>query len=100
MFRKDRSRNGGDVGIYANDNLSIKRMTDLELDSLEIVLVELVLNKKKIMIGSCYCPPGENAEQVDSFLDSFQLTHYCLNQWNPFFSQETFFFIFNNLFVY
>ena len=75
LFRKDRSRIGGGVAIYANDNLSIKRRTDLELDSLEFVLVKLVLNKKTFIIGSCYRPPGQNAEQVDSFLRLIQITY-------------------------
>ena len=62
IFRKDRAQGGGGgVAVYARESIPIKRRFDLEWNNLEIVVVEVVSEGKKFIIGCCYRPPGANA---------------------------------------
>ena len=69
IHRKDRNRNGGGVAIYIHNNLTATRRLDLEVPNLEIVWVEIKVDKHKILVGSCYRPPGQRVALVDEFLE-------------------------------
>ena len=77
LHRRDRTRRGlrresGGVAIYARDDLPVRRRKDLEHDDLEIVIIEAMSDKKRILIGCCYRAPGANAESANSFIDNIQ----------------------------
>ena len=74
LYRKDRNRMGGGVGIFIHDHIPHTRRYDLELDSMEIIWMELSIHNKKHLISCCYRPPGQSAAQVDMFLTDFQYT--------------------------
>ena len=71
LFRKDRDRHGGGVTIYALNSLPVKYLTDLSIEGVEIVSIEVKLLNKKIIIACIYRPPG-NRQQVDEFMENFQ----------------------------
>lgn len=65
-FRKDRlTDNGGGVLIYVRDNLIAKRRSDLEIPELESICIEVVTNRKKIIIMCFYRPPQARANSWD-----------------------------------
>ena len=60
-FRKDRrGRPGGGVIVYVRDTFPCKHHTDLELDGLEAVWIELSVKSKKILVGGFYRPPNSD----------------------------------------
>jgi hypothetical protein len=71
FHRKDRigTRAGG-VGIYINDAIPHKRMYQYELAETDLMWIQLRLGGKKIMIGACYRPPGQNVEEIDLFMSN------------------------------
>ena len=70
-FRRDRcDRPGGGVVIYVQDNIYCKRRSDLELQGLEAVWIELSIKSKKLLIGGCYRPPNSNAAYFDLLSES------------------------------
>ena len=72
FFRCDRNRNGGGVGIYVNNNLTAVRRLDLELNTMEVVWIELIIGSLKHLIACCYRPPGQSAAEVGAFLSDLQ----------------------------
>ena len=78
-FRKDRiTGRGGGIAVYIRDNIPAIQRLDLEqgILSCEIMWLELKYGTFKILFGTCYRPPGQNAEQVTCFLTDIQ---NCLN---------------------
>ena len=77
VYRKDRMSNfgraGGGVAIYCQENLPVTRRSDLELDELELVLIEIKTQHKRVIIGCCYRPPEATAAQVKSFIENVQM---------------------------
>ena len=70
-FRRDRcDRPGGGVVIYVRDNIYCKRRSDLELQGLEAVWIELSIKSKKLFKGGCYRPPNSNAAYFDLLSES------------------------------
>jgi exonuclease III len=69
FYRKDRIglRSGG-AGMYVSDSLPHRKVPELMHDNIELLWVEITLGVKKILVGSCYRPPGQNSEEVDSFM--------------------------------
>ncbi len=60
-FRCDRiGRVGGGVAIYVRDSLYAKERTDLSINQLEAVWIELHTNQRKLLIGGIYRPPDSN----------------------------------------
>ena len=71
--RKDRIGIGsGGVGMYISDSIPYKRKKQYEINDLELLWVEVELGTKKVLIGSCYRPNGQNANEVDQFMTNFQ----------------------------
>ena len=88
IHRKDRTRinnrrPAGGVAIFARDNLPVKRRKDLELDSLELLFIELTTCKKRILIGCGYRAPGATADEVKSFIENYQLVLNNIYQDRP-----------------
>jgi hypothetical protein len=71
-YRRDRNRQGGGVAIYITNLLVTNRRRDLESDTAEMIWVEFLHNSKKIIVGVCYRPPGQSADNVSDFLDDMQ----------------------------
>ena len=70
-FRKDRwDRPGGGVLIYTRDSIQSKRRTDLEMQDLEAVWVEITVKSKKILIGGFYRPPNSNTDYFNKINES------------------------------
>ena len=70
-FRKDRcDRPGGGVLIYTRDSIQSKRRTDLEMQDLEAVWVEITIKSKKILIGGFYRPPHSNTDYFNKINES------------------------------
>ena len=73
LERKDRIGVGsGGVGIYISDSLPYKRRKQYELNDLELLWIEVEMGAKKVYIGSCYRPNGQNANEVEQFMANFQ----------------------------
>lgn len=74
-FRRDRNRfGGGVVMLYVNECFSCHRRPDLESQHLEMVWVEIKTRGFTLLVGVCYRPPNQNADEIDSFLDSLDNT--------------------------
>ncbi len=60
-FRCDRpARHGGGVAIYVREGIHATRRSDLEVNGIESVWIEIITNRKKILIGGIYRPPDSN----------------------------------------
>ncbi len=51
---------GGGVAIYVREGLHATRRSDLSLNGLESLWIELIVNNKKLLIGGIYRPPDSN----------------------------------------
>jgi hypothetical protein len=71
FLRKDRLGRAGGVGLYISDALPRKRLYELEFPETDLMWIELLLGHKKILIGACYRPPGQSADEVELFLSDF-----------------------------
>jgi hypothetical protein len=86
LFRNDRNRRGGGVAIYVSDVLTASRRPDLEHQDVESVWLEIINNKKKILLGSYYRPPiaqGTRATIVDAFINKLQASLLAALNLNP-----------------
>ena len=73
-FRKDRNCNGGGgLLVYVKNGISCYRRSDLELDTLECVWVEVKpTNSKSFLVGHVYRPPNSNVQWNDYFEESIE----------------------------
>lgn len=87
VFRRDRTRHGGGVLLYVNYSLPVVKCEDIDIQGTEMILVQITLDRKKILIACCYRPPGQNAQEVQIFLSDFQtLVDYAVyNNFDHFF---------------
>lgn len=70
-FRRDRAgRPGGGVIIYVRNTLVAHRRTDLEINGLEAVWLEIIVRSKTILIGGFYRPPNSNNDYFDLIFES------------------------------
>jgi hypothetical protein len=61
IFRRDRLlKAGGGIMAFVNDNLSVKRRTDLESQTIEAIWLEICpfKSKRSMILGSLYRPPS------------------------------------------
>ena len=73
ILRKDRNsgKQGGGIVVFVRDNLHISLRSDLSIDGIEAVWIELERPKwKPMVIGSIYRPPDEDADQSITAMDS------------------------------
>ena len=75
-FRADRC-NRPEVGviIYVRDTLICKRRTDLEIQNLEAVFIEIVVKTKKKFIGGFYRAPNRDADHFTLLNESIHRAH-------------------------
>ena len=73
--RKDRQADHyGGVVIYVKDSIPFKRRTDLEINNVECIWIELKLcNSKTILFGLFYRPPNFSCDNTSRILDSIEL---------------------------
>ena len=82
IFRKDRGQGDvpwGGVALYVNENIIAKRKTEFEINSLEILCIELVTKRKKTVICVCYRPPNSGIifwDQLQHVYDSIRRAGY------------------------
>ena len=67
--RKDRADSYGGVILYIKEYIYYKRRTDLEINGVECIWVEIIICNKRILFGVLYRPPSTNAFQHNSLLD-------------------------------
>ena len=60
-----RDRPDGEVVIYVRDNTYCKRRSDLQLQGLESVWIELSTDSKKLLINGFYRPQNSNTAYFD-----------------------------------
>ncbi|KAI8514771.1 hypothetical protein Bbelb_073620 [Branchiostoma belcheri] len=67
LYRRDRSRQGGGVGVYVRQTIPSQRRSDLERDDLEVCCVEVKPEKARKTILACvYRPPNSDSKWRDS----------------------------------
>ena len=71
-YRYDRNRFGGGVMLYIHDRFSCKRRPDLESNNVEMLWVEIKCHSSVAIVGVCYRPPNQSANEVDSFLETLE----------------------------
>ena len=72
-LRKDRvGSRGGGVAMYIADYLPYVRKYEFDCPGLELLWVELILNKFKILCGVCYRAPNSSASQINDFFVYFR----------------------------
>ena len=70
LYRRNRDSDCG-YGvfcIYASNSLKSKRNLTDESDSIELIWIEIQIEKLIILIGSCYRPPNQPADEKKKFL--------------------------------
>ncbi len=71
--RKDRADSHGGVILYVKDNIHFIRRHDLEIIAIENIWIELLLNKKKVLLGVFYRAPNSDATYNNLIEDSIHL---------------------------
>ena len=59
-IRLDRDRHGGGVAVYFHKNIPFVERKELYIPNLEVLWAEIVLNGKKVLLGTCYLHPRFN----------------------------------------
>ena len=70
FYRKDReyvNGRGGGVGIFVSNNLLCDPRMDLSPREAELLWVEVRAHQKRIIVGVCYRPPGQNRDEKNAF---------------------------------
>ena len=65
-YRRDRGSRGGGVLVYVTDKCRSRKRKDLEEDGVEILWVEVRLNRRTLLLGNMYRPPNTNSSVLDS----------------------------------
>ena len=80
LFRKDRTHAGrGGVAIYIKDHLAAKKIKLKYQDiAPELLCIEAVINKTKVLLGVLYKPPGAKYDVLENVLEelAFLTTKY------------------------
>ena len=59
-FRRDRNKHGGGIFTFAKSRLLLKHISDLESNIIEILPLEIRINKSKWIVLNIYGPPASN----------------------------------------
>ena len=78
-FTRHRNRNGGGVALYAHASITIKRLTDLELEDEKWIWAKIKTQNKTILICCIYLPPNLTASRLELFIERFSES-ICLAQ--------------------
>jgi hypothetical protein len=85
FFRKDRlDKMGGGVALYVSDIFHCVRRLDLEPLSSEIMWCEITFKTHKLLFGTVYRPPNQNANEIELFLTNLQDTIDLATSDNPY----------------
>ena len=82
IFRKDRGQRDvpwRGVALYVKENIIAKRKTEFEINSSEILCIELVTKREKTVICVCYRPPNSGIifwDQLQYIYDSIRQAGY------------------------
>ena len=72
--RKDRrSDHFGGLLLYVKSGIFYKRRSDLEINGIECIWIEVVLNKKSLLFGLFYRPPNSSADVYSNIEESISL---------------------------
>ena len=77
FYRKDReyvNGRGGGVEIFVSNTLLCVPRMDLSPREAELLWVEVRADKKRILVGVCYRPPGQNRDEQNAFLMALEKT--------------------------
>ena len=75
-FRKDRTNNSyGGVIIYVKENIPCKRRSDLEIDGVECIWLEIKLKAKIVLLSVFYRPPNSPAQTLIDIENSIDLAY-------------------------
>ncbi len=74
---------GGGSAVYIHETIPAKHRRDLENKDLEMVVCEIVHQRKKFIIASCYQPPGMSALLVTNFINNMQAFFVSVCAENP-----------------
>jgi hypothetical protein len=73
IHRKDRSDHRAcGAGMYITNAIPNRRAFEFEFPNTDLLWVELHLNHKKILVGSCYRPPGQTQDEVALFMSDLE----------------------------
>ena len=64
MYRKDRDGRGGGVLIYVPKGCRSRRRFDLEEDGIEVIWLELHMNRRIVLLSNIYRPPHADANVI------------------------------------
>ena len=70
-FRKDVNRHQKGILAYVHTSLHATRRQDLECIFTQMIWLEIIINRKKVLFCICYRPPGQNREEINQFLTDF-----------------------------
>lgn len=82
-FRCDRSVRYGGVTVYVSSKITATRLTDLEFQSIESVWLCIEVGSKNLILGTYYRPPGQPAEERNTFLTAFSTSVESALQLQP-----------------
>jgi hypothetical protein len=84
IHRKDRPGNSaGGAGLYITENIPNRRADEFEFPEIDLLWVEFKIGQKKIMVGACYRPPGQNLEEKEFFISRLNDSLELVLQHNP-----------------
>ena len=85
-YRKDRTLGrGGGLAVYVLNDIPCIRRYDLEegIIACEMLWLELYYGVHKVILGTCYRPPGQNAEDISQFIYDVQSSLDSIYSNNP-----------------
>ena len=71
--RDRRSDHFGGLLLYVKSGIFYKRRSDLEVNGIECIWIEVVLNKKSLLFGLFYRPPNSSADVYSKIEESISL---------------------------
>jgi exonuclease III len=82
--RKDRAANlAGGAGMYISDHIPNRRANEFEFPDIDLLWIELKIGHKKILVGACYRPPGQNLEEKELFISKLNDSLELVLQYKP-----------------
>ena len=75
MDRLDRG--GGGVAAYIKHDIYVKKRDDLQLESIELLWLELKVDKSHCLLGVVYRPPDSPASFWDDFQSAIDMAKQC-----------------------
>ena len=94
FIHRNSHASAGGVGIYVKSSISynLKPTINIDLSSVENLLIEIEINKKKLIVGVVYRYPVQTVEQIELFsraltnifheLNSIKSEFYVLGDFN------------------